>query len=389
MLRRIARTIRAAKLLAEKPEEILLTSTAEQQERYARILSANADVYPLSIAPVTVVKTDEKGLIDLVSAWSGTRKSATLAKDLNLDDLISIEPSHPVHGTGRRTTNTNPPWNLSLIGQPQAREHTGGKGVSIAVLDTGIDYNHPEIEARFTSEKGIDIISGETPMDRNGHGTHVAGTVAGRNVGVANEATLYAVKVLSDYGSGTSGGVMRGIDWATNKEVDVINMSLGGGGYSSAFQLIINAAHDKGVVIAAAAGNSGREEAHYPAAYEHVISVAAVDQHKNRASFSTKHKTLDVSAPGVDIYSLKPGGGYATYSGTSMACPHVAGSVALIRAVTTNDAEAALKRTAEERGDWIEYGAGLIRIDRAIGSERSTTARTLSQANNILRRYIL
>ena len=392
MLTHLTRRLQAARVLAARPEEVLLVSTPTEQERYTRILSGSARVYPLGIAPVTVVRTDAEGLTDLVSAWSGARKSATLAKDLNLDDLLSIEISNPVQGSvrvNRIETHEEEPWNLRLIGQPEAREHTGGAGISVAVLDTGIDYDHPDISPRFTSDKGTVTIGRGDPLDRNGHGTHVAGTIAGKHVGVADEVTLYAVKVLNDYGGGTDGSVMRGIDWAARKGVDIVNMSLGGPGKTRAFQMVIDAAHEQGMTLVAAAGNDGREVASYPAAYEHVISVAALDRNKQRAHFSNRHRTLDLSAPGVSIYSLAPRGGYATLSGTSMASPHIAGCVALLRSVSERDPEPSLKRTAEDRGNWIEYGAGLARIDRAITSERSGTSRTLSTMNHLLKRYLL
>jgi subtilisin family serine protease len=399
MFKRIVRSIQAARLLAAQPKEVLLVSTPNEHERYARILSGSAEVYPLSIAPVSVVRTDQKGLIELVQAWSGARRNSTLTKDLNLDDLLLIEESKPLRGSAQSSSFRwgrghddgagEVLWNLAMIGQPAARKRTDGKGVSVAVLDTGIDYTHPEIAGRFTSEVGYDTITGGDPIDRHGHGTHVAGTIAGRSVGIADGCTLYAVKVLNDYGAGTDGSVMRGIDWAARIGAKVINMSLGGSGRTEAFQMVVNAAHEKGVTLVAAAGNDGRETPSYPASYEHVVSVAAVDKNKERAYFSNMHKTLDLSAPGVDIYSLAPNGGYATYSGTSMATPHVAGAIALYRAVSKRDGEEALKRTAEERGEWLEYGAGIARIDRAIASERSTTSRVLATANHIIRRYLI
>jgi subtilisin family serine protease len=389
MLKRIARQLQAARLLATRPEEVLLVSTPDTHERYARILSGSAQVHPLGIAPVSIIRTDAKGLTELVAAWSGSVRRSTLATDLSLESILSIEPSGAVSGSRYGSAPDTPLWNLAMIGQPEARERSQGDGVTVAVLDTGIDYDHHEICGRFTSEKGTDTISGGDPLDVNGHGTHVAGTIAGKNVGIATGCTLYAVKVLNDYGGGTDGSVMRGIDWATRRGVDVINMSLGGPGKTRAFQMVIDAAHAAGVTLVAAAGNEGREVPSYPAAYENVISVAALDKNKERAHFSNRHASLDVSAPGVSIYSIAPRGGYATHSGTSMASPHVAGTIALLRAVSENDPERALKRTAEERGAWNEYGAGLIRADRAIASEQSDLARTLSSANHILRRYIL
>lgn len=382
-LKNAQRLIQASRLLMHKPDEVLITSKPSEQDRYARILSGSAEVYPLSIAPVTVVRTDEQTLSDLVNAWSGRTRTATLARDLNLDDLLSIEISYEKRGVGLEA-----PWNLALVGQPAGVKRSDGKGKSVAVLDTGVDYLHAELTPRFGSDIGVDIISGNDPIDRHGHGTHVAGTIAGKSVGMAPGAKLYAVKVLSDYGGGTDGGIMRGIDWSAQRKADVINMSLGGPGGSRAFQMVIDAAHEKGVTIVAAAGNDGKEIPSYPAAYNHVISVAAVDKNKKRADFSNMHATLDLSGPGVAVRSLAPGGGYRELSGTSMASPHVAGACAMLKARGVRDPEAVLKRTAEKLGEHREYGAGLIRVDRALASESGALAKTLSYAKQ-LGRYLI
>ena len=376
MLKQLRRTVQAVKLLAQRPDEVLLTSSEKEQDRYVRMLSGTADVYPLSNAPVTVVRTDPRTLTDLLNAWRG--KTSTLAKDLNLDDLLNIEASKPMEASD---------WNHDLIGQPDAVKRSDGKGTRVAILDTGVDYTHGELKHAFGSTKGIDIIYGKEPIDRKGHGTHVAGIVAGKEVGMAPGAKLYAVKVLNDYGSGTEGTVMRGLDWSIGK-ADVVNMSLGGAGASRAFQLLVNKAHEKGLVMVAAAGNNGRRMPSYPAAYDHVISVAAVDKHGNHAYFSNVHPTVDLAAPGVAVRSSVPGG-YKEYSGTSMATPHVSAAVAMLRAAGVKNEESVLKRTAQDKGDSEAFGAGIIRIDRAIASEHSAWTRAASIGKHVITRYVI
>ena len=198
----------------------------------------------------------------------------------------------------------------------------------VAVLDTGCDYSHQEIRDRFNPHiLGYNFIDNNSnPKDGHGHGTHVSGSVAGVNVGVAPYSRLYAVKVLSDSGSGSEAGVIKGIEWCIKNEMDVCNMSLGSSGASSAFQMICDEALKSGVIIVAAAGNEGFGNS-YPAAFESVLSIAAVDRNKRHAEFSNKTTTLDAAGPGKDVLSCIPGGKYAKMSGTSMASPHGTGVI--------------------------------------------------------------
>jgi major intracellular serine protease len=222
-----------------------------------------------------------------------------------------------------------------------------GEGCVVAVLDTGIDTTHPDLRDRiidgrnFTHEGGHDDIT-----DRNGHGTHVAGTIAAVEngsgvVGVAPQTKLLICKVLGANGSGSYKGITDAIRWATRwrgpngERVRVMNMSLGGP-YSdpSQYDAILEAV-SKGIVITVASGNEGdaNEETYefgYPSLYPECVTVAACDENKKLAYFSNNHKQVDVIAAGVDVLSTYPTGQYAVLSGTSMATPHVAGAVALI-----------------------------------------------------------
>ncbi len=222
-------------------------------------------------------------------------------------------------------------WNLRNVMKYEAERswYQIGQSARVAIIDTGCDYTHSEIRDRFNPNNlGYNFCDKNTnPKDGNRHGTHVAGSTAGMMVGVAPYANLFAVKVLNDEGSGTETDVIRGIEWCIRNEMDVGNMSLGASAASEAFEKICKAARERGLILVAAAGNSYIGKS-YPAAFDSVISVAAVDRDKAHAEFSNVNNCLDVSAPGVKVFSCVPGGGYDTFSGTSMASPHATGAIA-------------------------------------------------------------
>jgi subtilisin len=240
----------------------------------------------------------------------------------------------------------------------------GGTGVKVAVVDTGIDCGHPDLSPNCIY--GASYVKGAKPFDDHGHGTHVAGIIAARDngiglIGVAPEATLYAVKVLDQNGSGSFSGVASGIVWAVKNKMDVINMSLGGTGFSQALADAVKAASDAGILVVSAAGNSGCcDTVLYPAKLPESMAVAAVDVEDQRASFSSTGPEVDVSAPGVAVLSTVPTGscklcdpsGYRTLSGTSMATPHVTGTAALLRSrgFTAAQARTQMTGTAKDLG---------------------------------------
>ncbi|MGM5484510.1 MAG: S8 family peptidase [Nanobdellota archaeon] len=254
-------------------------------------------------------------------------------------------------------------WNLDNIGVYDANEISEGEGAKVAIVDTGADYTHNEIAERFGEIKGKDFAYGRDPMDKDGHGTHVSGTVAGKDVGVAPEAQLYAVKVLGDDGAGSTFDVIKGINWSINNAVDVINMSLGSPKHSKALEDICMMAYEKGIDVVAAAGNAGDEIYEYPAANKGVISVAAVDRNNEHAGFSNRNDMNDISAPGVSIKSSIPNNKYDKYDGTSMASPHVSGVCALAKSQGLEDIENKLKDTSQYLGEKDKFGEGLVRAD--------------------------
>lgn len=257
------------------------------------------------------------------------------------------------------------PWGIQRVNAPQAWPKTLGAGVRVAVIDTGIDPKHPDLQANVA---GGYAAAGKYWHDDNGHGSHVAGTIAGaldgRGVaGVAPRAQLFAVKVLDQDGGGSLLSIIKGITWCARNNIQVANMSLGAPIGTVFMRAAVQYATARGVTIVAAAGNeAGRVS--YPGAYDEVITVSASDAHDKLASFSNFGKEVDFVAPGVDVKSSIPGGGYDNYDGTSMATPHVTGLAALAvsRGASSPAAvRAALKRAAKSIGLTPEQqGAGMI-----------------------------
>ena len=261
-------------------------------------------------------------------------------------------------------------WNLENIGVYEAQKIASGGGISLAIVDTGVDYGHPEVAHAFGSVKGYDFIRDtDDPMDFNGHGTHVAGIAAGSNYGVAGDCRAYAARVLDENGSGNEADTIAALDWAADHDVDVINMSLGSESASTALEDMCYFLANKGTFIVAAAGNSGFGPS-YPASFgDPVVAVAAVNRKNKHADFSNIYDTNDISAPGVNITSSYLGG-YETLSGTSMAAPHVSGAFALAASALKRDCdlEGVMENTAQklENGSIPRrdiYGAGLVRVD--------------------------
>ncbi|RSN74571.1 MAG: peptidase S8 [Thermoproteota archaeon] len=257
-------------------------------------------------------------------------------------------------------------WNVKMINASKVWDSyypvigwsSLGKGIKVAVLDTGIDYTHPELKGKVSwcaYTVGTKTYTGtklSNCADKNGHGTHVSGIIASTinnvgNAGVAPNVTLYAVKVLNNAGYGTYSDIAEGIILAvkgpdgivgTEDDAKILSMSLGGSSDSSVLHDAVVWAYNNGAIIVAAAGNEGdgdpsTDNVAYPARYSEVIAVAAVDSSYNIPSWSSDGPEVDVAAPGVSIYSTYKNGGYATLSGTSMATPHVSATIALIQAI--------------------------------------------------------
>lgn len=276
-------------------------------------------------------------------------------------------------------------WGLRRTGAPAAWDVTrGDAGVVVAVVDTGVDYTHPDLASQVDTANDWDFINGDSnAMDDHGHGTHVSGIIAATmdngvgGVGVAPQVRILPVKVLDSKGSGDTFGVSAGIRYAADNGARIINLSLAGPSDAS-MRSAVAYAQGQGCVVVAAAGNDDSSEgASYPARYTDVVGVGATTSGNAHASFSNYGTGVDVSAPGVNILSTLPiaiePSGYASWNGTSMATPFVSGVAALVMSVDPGmSAGAVIQRvlsTAQDLGDPgfdQVFGYGLVRADLAV-----------------------
>ena len=335
--------------------------------------------------------------IKAISARLTDQSIAELQNDPNVayveEDAI-VTAVEPDFGNGEYLES----WGVSHIGSASVHaKGIQGTGIKIAVIDTGIDYDHPDLDGNYRG--GINIIDPDNPAGPfdnswNSHGTHVAGIIAAELngegvVGVAPKASLYAIKTLDYAGAGYLSDLIAGIEWAVANGMDIVNMSVGLRNNSQALAEACAKAYEAGVLLVAAAGNTGvygSGEVLYPALYSSVIAVAATDANDAIHYISAASAGVGFVAPGGDIYSTTAYGGYAFLSGTSQASPHVAGVAALILSTGLSDLDGdgvannrdlrmQLQQTALDLGDPGKddiHGYGLVSAEAAVAASEET-----------------
>jgi hypothetical protein len=379
------------------------SESLEEQERDFRYATA---VARLAAAGARIRRTVPQLGLALVES-PGEGDLATAATDLigrglaewaepNYTFDLDLVPNDPYYAA------VQAPY-LGRLEMPAAWDLTVGRPeIVIAILDTGVDMTHPDLSAGIWTNPGevpgngvdddrngfVDDVHGWNFPDNNNqiyddysHGTHVAGIAAARAnngigiAGMAGKATIMPVDVFPSSGFGTYADLIQALVYATDNGARVINMSLGATSYSRGEEAAVDYAWAHGAVVVAAAGNSGRESYHYPAAHPHAIAVAATDPYDNLAGFSTWGDFVDLAAPGVGVYSTVPNNRYSRMSGTSMATPHVAGLAGLVLSLNANLTPDAVRALLEENADDLgaagwdpHYGHGRINGRKALAA---------------------
>jgi len=265
-----------------------------------------------------------------------------------LREWVVVEPDRKVHveTRGFLPTTTRPPssvpdpsqripWGVRAVNAPFLWKKSRGEGVRIGIVDTGVDFSHDDIKPALM--RGVNLLNRNLlPFDDNGHGTHIAGTIAASNAaggirGVAPGAKLYPIKAFDREGSAYVSDIILSIHWCIAHGIDVINMSFGMSSYSPSLHQAVKSAYQRNVIVVASSGNHGRRGAiDYPARFTQTIAVGAVNKRNRIAAFSNRSRHVDLYAPGEAVYSTWPGSKYNHLNGTSMAAAHVSGVIALL-----------------------------------------------------------
>lgn len=280
------------------------------------------------------------------------------------EDIYGMSPNTPcVQG-----------WEITQFDIPKYWKQSRGEGVRIAVIDTGVDINHEDLKECMIEGKNF-IDPNEDPIDRAGHGTHVASTIAARDnyygiVGVANKSKIIPIKALNDQGQGNIENIAQAIRWAADANADFITMSLGSTSSAHMLKTAVDYAVNKGSIIFCAAGNSGPAvDIMYPAKYENTIAIGAIDKNLNRTDFTCSGDSLDFLAPGHEIIGCVPGDKYAIMSGTSMSNPFAVGLAALLLSYNRSERKYEL-RTPEDYRNIFKSTAKDLKDSRYTGVKK-------------------
>ena len=370
--------------LATPPEVMtLVTLRADASEPAAAALIASVGGRTVEhLKPLDVYRVAFRGdQVDESLKQLSAHSDVVRAAEIEDQQSAQVVPNDPLYRTFQ--------WNLRRIGMEQAWDlRPSAVDVVVAVLDTGVDLNHPDLKANLLLDQGYEFLDDmPSPQDDESHGTAVAGIIGavGNNregvTGIAWRVKLLPIKALNAQGRGPDSAMVKAILYAADNGAKIINISSTGSRYSAALETAVQYAQDKGALLVAAAGNTGNGDnaINYPAGFDGVLAVAAVDDHDQLASFSQRQPYVAVSAPGVDVPSTAwPGAGrglYASQSGTSIAAPHVSGAAALLWGLrpdlTADEIAAALKANADKVASSDSgYGAGILNVARAVSALR-------------------
>ncbi|UQZ84859.1 Subtilisin DY [Paenibacillus konkukensis] len=328
--------------------------------------------------------------LQIIQAFSCTLQNPGLLQDIPWVQSIETDIRMTVHAH-KATTAIQPPngksiseapsipWGIKHIRAPQAWSKSRGDRIHIGVIDTGADYTHPDL--RNCLSYGVNLLNRYLmPNDDNGHGTHIAGTIAASSkqrgiVGVAPQALIHPVKAFDHQGSAYVSDIINGIDWCVRNQLHIINMSFGMKSYSKALESAIRNAHDSGVIVVASSGNEGKKAGiDYPARLRQVIAVGATTRRGYIAPFSNISRKIDIYAPGEKVYSTWLRGKYHELSGTSMATSHVTGVIALMLArkpgLKPGQVKSLIKKNAKMILKASKSGLGIKEVNalRAVGA---------------------